>query len=226
MKADNPLGASLRVWRFVPILAGLTGMVSAAEAVEVQVPAKVSPRPVPTAHCRFLMPTDGGRYALYRSLDGRDRRLEQSAQWVDTFSADPQAPVTLSIEWRSRDFMFDLPAGMTNFYLRGQQTNVDPLRLRFVRPDGTLALAVEAGPGFRDTRHATAYVRVGELLRAFGDAPEMRLELEQGEPPQGKITFSTRWSTRAFREAVASYPIGVRWLERAEASPRVFCTAT
>lgn len=199
---------------------------SARAAVEVQVPAPPRPAPVVAAHCRFLMPMEGGRSSFYRALDGRGRRIRQSAQWVDAAVGNLQAPITLSVEWRSDDRMFELPLGMVNFILRGEQENAYPLRVRFLRADGSAALVVEAGPGYDKPKQASAYVRVGELLAAIGDSPEVRIEVQRGPPEKAATTFSKDWTTTAFRAAVAGYPAGVRWLERAEASPGVFCTPT
>lgn len=204
--------------------------ISAAAALDstaptmVQVPAPAKPVVPPTSRCRFLMPTVGGRYAWHVALDARGRVLEQTAQWVDSFIGNPQAPVTLSVEWRSRDNMFSLPRGMANFYLHGNQENDYPLQLRFLRADGTVALSVEAGPAYGKPNNASAYVRVGELLKALGEAGDLQLEVQRGSPGKTVTTLSTPWSTGPFRDAVASYPAGRRWLERAAAAPAVFCT--
>lgn len=195
-------------------------------AAMVNVPAPAKPV-VPTAsHCRFLMPTLGGRFAWHVGLDARQQVIDEFAQWVDSFIGNNQAPVTVSVEWRSRDHMFTLPMGMVNLYFHGNEKNDDPLQLRFLRADGSLALAVEAGVGYGNPHNASAYVRVGELMKAIGDAGELRLELQQGKPGKTVTTFSTLWSTAAFRDAMAAYPAGRRWLERAAAAPSVFCTPT
>ncbi len=167
MKTGGVRVVSVGYLRYRVCFLGLM-LAAGAGAVEVQRPAPARAQPVPAAHCRFLMPTEGGRYALYRSLDSGGRLLQQSAQWVDAFTGNPAATVTLSVEWRSRDYMFELPMGMANFYLRGSQANDHPLQLRFLRADGSIAKAVEAGPGYSQPNHATAYLRVGELLSAIG----------------------------------------------------------
>ena len=153
-----------------------------AEAQTMQIPAPPGPSPRPAWNCRAVQSVGTTEIRAARLLDAAGARLQDGAGWTDIFTADKQAPLTVSVEWRGETGAMTFADGMANFYIRNGQPLVWPLKMSVA---GRRTITFDAGRGYMKEREFTAYERIGKVLDAVGDAPALRWTLRGTGPGKG-----------------------------------------
>jgi hypothetical protein len=158
-----------------------------ATAQTVYLPAPSKPAPPPAWNCRAKAPVGPTEIRAARLLDATGARVRDTAGWTDVFTADKQAPLTVSIEWRSEAGPMTFADGMANFWVRNGQPLEWPLKMSLA---GRSTIVFDAGRAYMSPREFSAYERIGKVLGAAGDAPALYWTLRGTVPGKGGMAVA------------------------------------
>lgn len=164
--------------------AALTAMPATAPAQgpTVYLPAPPKPGTRPAWNCRVQQSVGATAIHAARQLDAGGARLSESASWTDIFTPDRQAPLTVSVDWRSDAGPLRFAAGRATFYFRTRQPMARPLDARI---EGQRTMTLEAWQSYDNPRHFITYAAIDKMLDMAGDAGEMRWTLRGKVPGPG-----------------------------------------
>ncbi|MDH7975937.1 hypothetical protein QH494_27475 [Sphingomonas sp. AR_OL41] len=164
--------------------AALTAMPATAPAQgpTVYLPAPPKPGPRPAWNCRVQQSVGTTMIHAARQLDAGGAVLMDSAGWTDIFTADEQAPLTVSVSWLPEAGPLRFAEGRATFYFRTRQPMASPLGARI---EGQRTMKLEAWQAYDNPRHFVTYAPINKMLDMAGGAGEMRWTLRGRVPGQG-----------------------------------------
>ncbi|MBY8825141.1 hypothetical protein [Sphingomonas colocasiae] len=164
-----------RRWRAALALSAAAALaVPPADAQTVLVPAPQKPSPRPAWNCRAQQSVGATKIHASRQLDAAGASLTDNAGWTDVHTADPKAPLTVSVTWHPRPKPMNFADGMAAFYFRTAEPMAGPIRVQLGH---RRAIEVPAGQSYDNPRHFSAYARIDKLLGLPGDDGALRWTL-------------------------------------------------
>lgn len=150
-----------------------------ADAQTMYVPAPSKPSQRPAWNCRAQHSVGTAKIYASRQLDAAGTSLTDNASWTDTFTADNNAPLTISVDWHSHPSPMRFADGMTTFYFRTAQPMSGPIGVRLA---GRRTIEIDAGQAYDNPRHFSAYERIGNVLDIAGDEGALKWTLRGAVP--------------------------------------------
>jgi hypothetical protein len=160
---------------------------SADAQTTMYVPAPPKPSPRPAWNCRAQQSVGTTSIHASRQLDAAGASLTDGAGWTDIFTADKQAPLTVSVDWHSHASPMRFADGMATFYFRASQPMAGPLSVRL---SGRRAIEIDAGQAYDNPREFTAYARIDKALDVAGADSALKWTLRGTVPGKGNTRIS------------------------------------
>jgi hypothetical protein len=158
-------------------IAAMQAAASSAGIVQTQtviIPAPPRAETRPEWNCRFQQPVGATRIHASRLLDATGAYVSDSAGWTDVDTANPRAPLTISVAWGSRDGRSHFADGMTTFFFRADRAISAPRTVQLGGPEGP---EIAAGQAYINPREFVAYAPIGRVVGVIGGGTELRWAL-------------------------------------------------